>query len=246
MSSIFSITEIFIDEGIKSSIDLLDSIIGILGSLCVAALVCIRYFSKPRGDNQEFLSKAGVSNWLIKLFAISIPLKEVPENTRSDKIISGLIISILMSSLVFFSHMHIQTLRIQKGWTLLTLTATQENFFINHDSAKDSSLFNRHPWLIKKEDCANKKIEIIQKENGISIELARFICQSFINKAHQEKINDYINETDKEKSIIYQVISTIEIIILWISVNIACTLIFKKRVRDYIISQQKKAQEYIT
>lgn len=246
MINVLSVYEIFSEGGLKSKIELLGGIIGIIGSVTAAGMLLVKYLNKPIKYKPSYLNEAGVPNWLMRLFAITIPLKKIPKNTLIDKIFAGLIIIVLFAGFAFFSHIHIQTLRIQEGWTLLTLKTTQESFFITHDSAKDSSLFSRDPWSIDKKQCRDNNPTSLEQRIDISPELVTFICQSFINKEYQTHINDYISNVEKEKNILYPVFTIIELTMLWLSLSIICTLIFKSKLRNYIIIQQKKARDYIT
>ncbi|CAI1175523.1 DUF6216 family protein [Serratia quinivorans] len=246
MSNVLSIYEMFSEGGFKSNIELIGSIIGVIGSVFTAVIILIKHLNKPIKYKPSYLNEAGVPNWLMRLFAITIPLKKIPKNTLIDKIFAGLIIVIFFAGFAFFSHMHIQTLRIQEGWTLLTLKATQESFFITHDSAKDSSLFSRNPWSINNKQCRDNDPTLLEQRIDISPELVTFICRSFINKEYQTHISGYISNVKKEKRILYPVFTIIELTMLWLSLSIIFTLIFKSKLRNYIIFQQKKASNYIT
>lgn len=82
MSNALSITELFTDESFKSTIEIFASILGILGSIFAAGMIILKYLNKPLNGESEYLSKAGIPNWTIRLFSISIPLKKHPR-TRS-------------------------------------------------------------------------------------------------------------------------------------------------------------------
>ncbi|WP_217694670.1 hypothetical protein, partial [Serratia marcescens] len=106
------------------------SILGILGSIFAAGMIILKYLNKPLNGESEYLRKEGITNWTIRLFAISIPLEKTPHDTFIDKILSGFIIWSVTIGLLFVFHMHIRTLRIQNAWTLLTLKTTDESFCI--------------------------------------------------------------------------------------------------------------------
>ncbi|HGM6910860.1 TPA: DUF6216 family protein [Serratia marcescens] len=245
MSNALSITELFTDESFKSTIEIFASILGILGSIFATGMIILKYLNKPLNGESEYLSKAGIPNWTIRLFPISIPLKKTPQNTFIDKILSGFIIFSVTIGLLFVFHMHIQTLRIQNGWTLLTLKTTNESFFITNHSAKESSLFSRHPWSIDKKQCIGNNNQLKRIKN-ISPELSSLICEIFNDKKNQVELNKYIDEVKKDKIIIYPILTIIEIILFWLIISISLTLSLKRKVRNYIIKQQERAYYYIT
>ncbi|HGM7267598.1 hypothetical protein HLB02_03090 [Serratia nevei] len=83
MSNALSITELFTDESFKSTIEIFASILGILGSIFAAGMIILKYLNKPLNGESEYLSKAGIPNWTIRLFSISIPLKKnTPEHVH--------------------------------------------------------------------------------------------------------------------------------------------------------------------
>ncbi|HGA3041654.1 TPA: DUF6216 family protein [Serratia marcescens] len=245
MSNALSITELFTDESFKSTIEIFASILGILGSIFAAGMIILKYLNKPLNGESEYLSKAGIPNWTIRLFSISIPLKKTPQNTFIDKILSGFIIFSVTIGLLFVFHMHIQTLRIQNGWTLLTLKTTNESFFITNHSAKESSLFSRHPWSIDKKQCIGNSNQLKRIKN-ISPELSSLICEIFNDEKNQIELNKYIDEVKKDKIIIYPILTIIGIILFWLIISISLTLSLKRKVRNYIIKQQERAYYFIT
>ncbi len=70
MSNALSITKLFTDESVKTTIEIFASSIGKLGSIFAAGMIILKYLNKPLSGESEYLSKAGIPNWTIRLCTI--------------------------------------------------------------------------------------------------------------------------------------------------------------------------------
>lgn len=245
MKSFDSVADIITNEFITSPVGTLTGIFSLIGGIYAAFLLIRKFLTAPIKGKSEFLSQAGIPAWPLRLFYVSLPLKTIPKNTRTDLFFGFLLIIFGAGSASYLSAMHIKTLLTPQDWTLLVYKPTNEFFYLTHDSAKSASLFSRHSLVVTTEQCDKTPAGTLAQKSRLSGDLAGFICDMFRRKEHTRYISQEIANFEKSKTVLYGALSTFETGLFWLAISAILTLYYRKIVRQHIIEQHKKAESYL-
>lgn len=246
MKSFDSVTDIITNEFITSPVGTMTGIFSLIGGIYAAFLLLRKFLTAPIKGKSEFLSQAGIPAWPLRLFYVSLPLKTIPKNTRTDLFFGLLLILVGAGSAFYLSIMHMKTLLTPQNGTLLVYKPNNEFFYLTHDSAKSAALFPGHTLAVTTEQCGKMPVNKLARRSRLSADLTGFICDMFSKKEYTQYISQEIASFDKSKTVLYIALSTFETGLFWLAISAILTLYYRKIVSTHIIEQHKKAESYLT
>lgn len=243
MSNFLYITELVTKEFLESPVGTFGNALSCMIVAFTILKKMLRPLDPPIQGNAEFFARAGVPVWPLRFFAIGISLKKVPVNTRADKIFIVILISISVGVGLYMSYLAHQVRNTPENSVLLVYKPTGENFSINKTSAHGISFFRSSNWSITSAECdATNEGKGLSAQDGVTSELAVYICEVYKNKESEKYLTAAIERFKKE---IYFIVSLVDVALAWFSLGLVLTFCYKAAVGKYIRQQNELAMSYV-
>lgn len=233
-------SNIFNAEFLNSPAAALAAWISIFGAVITFVTIVARALLKYRKSHDVILKKSGIPAFVLNFFLIRISLKTLPTITWAEKSITILFSLIFLFSLYIFGPALIQTIKTPPNNTLLYWKSSGESFYISNKLATAATILSPPAWEIFKDDCLQPSSNT-EKYKSLTIEHKEDLCRLLTTDEGKIYIDESIKKFIKEKFFIYSFAPTTMFILLWISLGLMLTIHYSKKVRKYILTEQKKA-----
>lgn len=213
------------------------SIIGAVILICKLIGALFQY----RKSHNEILKKSGVPAFILNVFFITIPLKNLPAPGWPEKIITIAFSFIFILAVYFFMPALIQTYKTPPDTALLYWKKTGEAFYISKKMATSATIFAPANWTISADDCLQKSPTSTRQYNALTIENKENLCSLLTTQDGINYIEKSIKKFNKDKFFMYSFVPLTMFILLWLPLGFMLTIHYSRKVRRYILNEQKKA-----
>ncbi|WP_337014839.1 DUF6216 family protein [Leclercia sp. AS011] len=233
------VTELIIKEMVDSPIATIAAAITILAQIIL--LIRASVGKKVNAPDDIFI-KNGISTRIMSFFAIKIPLNKTPDITKVDIIFLLFIGITSLTATLFCGNMFLKVANTPEHSTSLYFKATGENFYLSLQAASEAVAINKEKaWTVTPEKCtAPQDLPLTP-----SVGLVKFLCEAFNNEEYKSEIIKSIEKFKKDKPVIYVLLGVLEFSFLWILMSLIITIIYKARIRKYIINEHQIALSYV-
>lgn len=220
--------------------------VGTLGAfitICVGLFTLIKALTHQKNNPpNDIFKENGISSFAMFLFAIRISLNKTPTITKFDLLLSILIGIILLIAGAFLSGFFVKVMNAPVHSAALTYKPTGEIFYLSLDTATEAVLIGKKDaWSITPKQCKSPQ----ELPATPSVGLVRFLCEAFESEEYREEIRKFITNFQKTKPCFYALISVVETFLMWMLISISLTLIYKNKIRKYVIQQHEIALSYV-
>ncbi len=219
--------------------------LSIAGVVITLVTMILRALFKYRKSHDEVLKKSGIPPFVLNFFLIQISLKKLPAVSWIEKFTTVVFWLIFLMSAYFFGSALIQTTKTPPEYTLLYWKNSGESFFMSNKVATEATVFSVPAWEISKDDCMQTLPTNIEKYNALTIDHKEVICRLLTTDEGKAYVKNSVKRFVKDKLFIYSIIPTIILFLLWISSSLVLTNYYSKRVRKYILTEQKNAIQWV-
>ncbi|WP_234471626.1 DUF6216 family protein [Erwinia sp. S43] len=217
------------------------ALITILALLIKPAIkIANRIFTYKKGHS-EILKKGGVPAFMLNFFIISIPLKKLPAIGKPEKVITFVFFIILLLASWFLIPALIQTLRTPPDSTLLIWKESGKPFYISEKKASEATTFLPSSWSVTVEECRQNTLSATESQGVISARNRQDLCTLLTTAEGQSHLENAIAKFNKEKLFVTSMIPFTLAVILWLLLGFIFTIYYTKKVRKFILMEQKKA-----
>ncbi|MEM0653031.1 DUF6216 family protein [Klebsiella huaxiensis] len=234
-------SNIFNAEFLNSPAAALAAWISIFGAVITLVTIVARALLKYRKSHDVILKKSGIPAFVLNFFLIRISLKTLPTITWAEKSITILFSLIFLFSLYIFGPALIQTIKTPPNNTILYWKSSGESFYISNKLATAATILSPPGWKIFKDDCLQPSSTNTEKYKSLTIEHKEALCRLLTTDEGKIYIDESVKKFIKEKFFIYSFAPTTMFILLWISLGLILTIHYSKKVRKYILTEQKNA-----
>jgi len=244
MSSVNIMNETLSIDLVNSSIGIITGIISFLTAACALyKLLKKRLNSFPKYQRKLF-KKAKIKTWKMSLFSIKISLDELPIITKSDKVLSSLLICLAITGMSVSGYFLYKISLIPENWAALTLNSSKEDFLITYGKA--TSFDRKQAWTIDNEKCLKISAVNFAMANNTSKNLAEVVCEMVSKKNQNPEVEKAIKNTKDVKVIYFIFFPILKLQLLWLVINAYLTLLYKRKLRRVIISEYNRSFQYLT
>lgn len=208
-----------------------------------AIVALMKFFAgrNPKSAHQIYQNN-GISRFTLFLFAINIPLNKIPRISRTELVASCFIALISLSACGFMGNMALKVLNTPKGAASLFYKPTDENFYLSPQGASQAyAVIRKGSWFITPDTCQTPAKMPLTPSHG----LAQLICDTFANEKYKQDVIQAVKKFEKDKLIIYTLVTFLSLLLFWIATSLMLSLIYKKRLRSYIEKEHKLAESYV-
>lgn len=242
MSAINPISSnIFNAEFLNSPAASLAAWLSIFGAAITLVTIVIRALFKYRKSHDVILKKSGIPAFVLNFFLIRISLKRLPTITWAEKTITILFSLIFLYSIYLFGPALIQTIKTPPNNTLLYWKSSGESFYISNKMAIAATILSTPNWKISKDDCMQPPSASAEKYKSLAIEHKEELCKLLTTDEGKTYIDKSVKKFIKDKFFIYSLPPMTMFILLWLSLGFMLTIHYSKKVRKYILTEQKHA-----
>lgn len=222
-----------------SPIGTLAAFIAIFGAIVALMKVCAR---RNPTSAHEIYQKNGISRFLLFLFAINLPLNKTPSISRTELIGSCLIAAISLSACGFMGNMLFKVANTPKGAASLFYKPTDENFYLSPQGGSEAfAVIRKGRWSITPATCQAPAEMPLTPSHG----LVQMICETFVNEEYKQDVIKAVKQFEKDKPVIYTLVTLLSMLLFWIAVSLLLSLIYKKRLHNYVKNEHKIAESYV-
>lgn len=215
--------------------------LSIFGAAITLVIIVIRALFKYRKSHDVILKKSGIPAFVLNFFLIRISLKKLPTITWADKTAAILFSLVFLYSVYLFGPALIQTIKAPPNNTLLYWKSSGEPFYISNDMAIAATILSTPNWKISKDDCMQPSAASAEKYKSLTIEHKENLCKLLTTDEGKTYIDKSVKKFIKDKLFIYSLTPMTMFILLWLSLGLMLTIHYSKKVRKYILTQQKNA-----
>lgn len=242
MSAITPISSnIFNAEFLNSPAAALAAWVSIIGAAITVITIVIRTLLKYRNSHNEILKRSGIPAFILNFFLIKISLKTLPTITWIEKAIAILFLFLFLFSIYIFGPTLIQTIKTPPNNTLLYWKKSGESFYISKKTATAATILSPPDWKISKDDCVQSPSANADKYKLLTIEQKEDLCKLLTTDDGKIYIDESVNRFTKDKFFIYSLPPITIFILLWLSLGFMLTIHYSRKVRKYILTEQKNA-----
>lgn len=105
--------------------------------------------------------------------------------------------------------------------------------------ATAATILTTPDWEISKDDCEESSSASTEKYKSLTIEHKEILCKLLTTDEGNAYIDEEVKNFVKDKFFIYSFAPTTIFILLWISLGFILTIHYSKKVRKYILTEQK-------
>lgn len=234
-------SNIFNAEFLNTPAAALAAWISIFGAAITLVTIVIRALFKYRKSHDVILKKSGIPAFVLNFFLIRIPLKRLPTITWAEKAISILFSLLFLYAIYIFGPALIQTIKTPPNNTLLYWKSSGESFYISNKLATAATILSTPDWIISKDDCLQPSSASAEKYKLLTIEHKEDLCKLLTTDEGKVYIDKSVKKFIKDKFFIYSITPMTMFILLWLSLGFMLTIHYSKKVRKYILTEQKNA-----
>ncbi|WP_436856968.1 DUF6216 family protein [Citrobacter tructae] len=215
--------------------------ISIFGAVIALVTIVIRALFKYRKSHDVILKKSGIPAFVLNFFFLKISLKKLPAITWAEKTITILFSLLFLYAIYIFGPALIQTIKTPPNNTLLYWKSSGEAFYISNKLASAATILSTPDWIISKNDCAQPSSTSAEKYKLLTIEQKEVLCKLLTTDEGNVYIDTSVKKFVKDKFFIYSLPPIIIFTLLWLSLGFMLTIHYSKKVRKYILTEQKSA-----
>ncbi|EEQ2895439.1 hypothetical protein F8546_003133 [Escherichia coli] len=234
-------SNIFNAEFLNTPAAALAAWISIIGAAITLVTIVIRALFKYRKSHDVILKKSGIPAFILNFFLIRISLKRLPTITWAEKSIAVLFSLLFLYAIYIFGPVFIQTIRTPPNSTLLYWIKSGESFYISKKLATAATILTTPDWEISKDDCEQSSSASSEKYKSLTIEHKEILCKLLTTDEGNAYIDKAVKKFVKDKFFIYSFTPMTIFILLWLSLGFMLTIHYSKKVRKYILTEQKSA-----
>ncbi|EFE08632.1 DUF6216 family protein [Citrobacter youngae] len=234
-------SNIFNAEFLNSPAAALAAWISIFGAAITLVTIVIRALFKYRKSHDEILKKSGIPAFVLNFFLIRISLKRLPTITWVEKLITILFSLLFLYAICFFGPTLVQTIKTPSNSTLLYWKKSGESFYISNKQATAATILATPAWEISKDDCKQSSFASSGNYKLLTIEQKEDLCKLLTTDEGNVYIDKAVKKFVKAKFFIYSFVPMAIFILLWLSLGLMLTIHYSKKVRKYILTEQKSA-----
>ena len=234
-------SNIFNAEFLNTPAAALAAWISIIGAVITLVTIVIRALFKYRKPHDVILKKSGIPAFILNFFLIRISLKRLPTITWAEKSITVLFSLLFLYAIYIFGPVFIQAIRTPPNSTLLYWIKSGESFYMSKKLATAATILTTPDWEISKDDCEESSSASTEKYKSLTIEHKEILCKLLTTDEGNAYIDEEVKNFVKDKFFIYSFAPTTIFILLWISLGFILTIHYSKKVRKYILTEQKNA-----
>lgn len=220
------------------------AVLGIAPLVITVFIKFRNWIFKYKNGHNKILKDAGVPAFALNAFIMTIPLRNLPTTGWTEKIFTASFFILFLFSTLYLTPMLIQTAKTPLGSTLLVWKKSGESFYLSKTRATEATVFSQPSWSISVDDCSQTPVTSTKKYRLLSIEHKEVLCQSLTAKEGKDYIEKSIKRFKKDKIFICTIVPITMFILLWITLGFALNIHYSKKVRKYILTEQKKAIHY--
>lgn len=215
--------------------------ISIFGTATTIVTIIIRALFKYRKSHDVILKKSGIPAFALNFFFIQISLKRLPAITWTEKAITILFSLLFLYAIYIFGPALIQTIKTPPNNALLYWKSSGESFYISNKLATAATILSTPEWIISKDDCVQPSSTSAEMYKLLTIEHKEDLCKLLTTNEGNIYIDKAVKKFVKDKFFIYSFSPITIFILLWLSLGFMLTLHYSKKVRKYILTEQKNA-----
>lgn len=215
--------------------------ISIFGAVIALVTIVMRALFKYRKSHDVILKKSGIPAFVLNFFFLKISLKKLPTITWAEKTITILFSLLFLYAIYIFGPALIQTIKTPPNNTLLYWKSSGEAFYISNKLASAATILSAPDWIISKDDCAQPSSTSAEKYKSLTIEHKEVLCKLLTTDEGNVYIDTSVKKFVKDKFFIYSLPPIIIFTLLWLSLGFMLTIHYSKKVRKYILTEQKSA-----
>lgn len=234
-------SNIFNAEFLSSPVAALAAWISIFGAAITLVTIVIRALFKYRQSHDVILKKSGIPAFVLNFFFIRISLKNLPAITWAEKSVTILFSVLFLYAIYTFGPALIQTIKTPPNSTLLYWIKSGESFYISKKLATAATILSTPNWEISKDDCEQSSSASSENYKSLTIEHKEDLCKLLTTDEGYVYIDKAVKKFVKDKFFIYSLVPIIIFFLLWISLGLMLTIHYSKKVRKYILTEQKSA-----
>lgn len=234
-------SNIFNAEFLNSPAAALAAWISIFGAAITLVTIVIRALFKYRKSHDVILKKSGTPAFVLNFFFIRISLKRLPTITWTEKSTTIFFSVLFLYAIYIFGPALIQTIKTPPNSTLLYWKKSGESFYISNKLATAATILATPDWEISKDDCEQSPPASSEKYKSLTIEHKEDLCKLLTTDEGIIYIDKSVKKLVKDKFFIYSFAPTTIFILLWLSLGFMLTMYYSKKVRKYILTEQKSA-----
>jgi len=219
-------------------------LIALLPTLLTMVITVIRKLNSPLKENASYFKDCGIPPLILRMSFSRAKLKEYkPYNkvTYACTLILGLTVFSCAGRVTYLvSKTYHES---PKGWALLKLTSTNEDFLISLNKASSP---DRKSWTITPETCKSKTYDNIASEFKISTELVYKLCTATTFKSEEEEIKEWIVKVHNGAFKLVIFFAPILFLMYWFSIALFLDAALKLSIDKYNQQQAERAKFYLT
>lgn len=246
MSAINPISSnIFNTEFLNSPAAALAAWLSILGATITLITIVVRALFKYRKSHDVILKKSGTPAFVLNFFLIRISLKTLPTITWVEKITTILFSLIFLYTAYTFGPALFKTIKTPSNNTLLYWKNSGESFYMSNKLAISATILSSPDWEISKDDCIQTSSVSREKYKVLTIEHKEDLCKLLTTEEGHTYIDKSIKKFNKDKLFIYSIVPMTLFILLWLTLGFMLTIHYSKKVRKYILIEQRNAIHWV-
>lgn len=238
-------SNIFNTEFLNSPAASLAAWISIFGAAITLVTIVIRALFKYRKSHDIILKRSGIPAFVLNFFLIRISLKRLPTITWVEKSVSILFLLLFLYAVYTLGPALIQAIKTPPNSTLLYWKKSGEPFYISNKQATAAATLSIPSWKISKDDCEQPSSASTENFKLLTIEKKEVLCKLLTTDEGNIYIDNAVKNFTKDKFIIYSITPTAIFILLWITLGVMLTIYYSKKVRKYILTEQKTAIHWV-
>lgn len=203
--------------------------------------IVIKTLFEYRNSHNVIFKKSGIPAFVLNFFFIRISLKKLPAITWFETAVTILFCMLFLYSTYFLGSTFIKAINSPANSALLYWKKTGESFYISNKLAVAATISSTPGWKISKDDCVQSPSANADQFKLLTIEHKDALCKLFTTNEGKVYIEMTVKKFIKDRIFIYSTTPTILFILLWLTLGVMLTTHYSKKVRKYILTEQKNA-----